>query len=373
MAGGNVVVEAKLKGDVISFPVKASAIIYRGSGVAVDSTGYAVPCADTSGHKFVGIAEEKIDATGVDSGVLYIRVRHKGILKLKMNSGAAAITDVGKLVYAKTAGGASADFDVDLAGNCSNDVAIGLVTKNVDATYNWVDITPAPWGDIDLTAHIAKADQTAHKANGIGPTVTTENGAEPTITSGEFIGGLINCTYAGAVAFTLPTSGPEAGTQCRVVKAHTTAGLLTITGGTLVGPQCAGNVFIGCPNDGDSVVIECVAANSYRVVSVTQQIATTTYSGASDAITAAAFVGGKVACSYAGVSAHALPASGVPIGAKCTIVKTGSAGLNEITATALVGPGTATNATNTNDAQYDSVEIQCTGDDAYIVLSKNIA
>lgn len=386
MAGGNVGIGmvAKLKGDILSFPVKIATLILRGTPVAIDSAGYLIEAADSAAMKFVGIAEEGCTvADAVADGTISLRVRRHGIFRMTKNT-TSAVTDVGKLAYAHTAQTASVDALVALAAVTTYDNAVGLIVRRepdepggaaFTKNYLMVDITPSPWSAADITTHAALADQTAHTEDGIAPVVDTEAGASPTITVAEFIGRTVLCSAAGASAVTLPTAaGITAGTICRFIKTGS-VGAFTVAGGTLVGQQCASNVFYGCSNIGDSVDVQAVGTNSFRIVNVSQQVIETTYSGDDPTVTAAAFLGGLVTLSQAGATSTAttLPASGVPVGTRCRFRKTGSAGSVKLTATALVGAGTTANVVTTCDAQYDVCVVECIGDDDYQVVSRNEA
>ncbi len=184
MAGGNFGTKtvAKLKGDILSFPVNASTTdaeghIYRGSPVVqITSTsgsmtvGFAMAGdgADNISAKFLGIAEQEADSTasagtGSSNGDLNVKVRRKGIFRMTKNTTSAA-SDVGKLAFLHTKLTSSVDPLVSLAGVATYDVVCGLIVQRVPDTpggsaytNDWlmVDITPAAWVDIDLTAHAA--------------------------------------------------------------------------------------------------------------------------------------------------------------------------------------------------------------------------
>lgn len=386
MAGGQLGQgwQVKLRGNILSFPVKIATAIYRGTAVAIDAAGYLIQAGDGAAMKFVGIAEEGCTvAEAVADGTITIRCRRHGIVRMTKNTTSAA-NDVGKLVYAHTTHTASVDGLVGLIAATTYDNAVGLVVRRepdtpggAAYTNNWlmVDITPAPWSATDVATHAALADQTAHEDAGISPSLTTETIAAPTTTAAEFYGRVILFTFAGAIAITLPASGVVAGTLCRLIKGSATGGLLTIDATTLVGAQCDSNEFIGCGNEGDSVLIENVGADSYRVVDVQQAEVITDYSGDDPTITALAFMGGKVTLSQAGATTTAttLPASGVAVGAKCQFLKTGSAGDVKVTATALVGNATTSNVVTGQDADNDVIEVQCITDDSYQVVGYNVA
>ena len=147
MAGGNVGLglTTKLKGDIISFPVKASTRIYRGTKVALDFESYATICADTGGHKFVGIAEEEANNSSGADAAISIRVRRRGIFKMTPYSGAALAADVGKKAYASTAHAAATDEKVDLAEGVTHGVEIGTIVKSdTSANVWWVDVDTKP-------------------------------------------------------------------------------------------------------------------------------------------------------------------------------------------------------------------------------------
>ena len=281
MAGGNVQMNVKLKGNILAFPVKISTAIFRGSSVGIDSAGYLIQMDDDAAVKFVGIAEEACTvAQAVADGTINIRVRRHGIVRMTKNT-TSAVTDVGKLVYAHTEHTASVQELVGLAGACTEDNIIGLVVRRepdtpggTAYTNDWlmVDITPAPWSAADITTHAALADQTAHTLDGIAPaTYAAEAGASPqTLTAAQFEDTLVHITTAGVMALTLPATGIAAGTICRIVKTGT-IGLLTMGATTLIGKQCNGNFFYGCEHIGDSVDVLCIAADSYVVLNVNQK------------------------------------------------------------------------------------------------------
>jgi hypothetical protein len=85
-------------GTINEFPLIASDIIYEGSAVGLNSSGYARPLV--AGDPFVGFAESNADnsAAGSAAGDVNVRVRTSGIVKLSITS--AALTDFGKKVFA---------------------------------------------------------------------------------------------------------------------------------------------------------------------------------------------------------------------------------------------------------------------------------
>ena len=120
-------------GIELDFPVAANTKIYAGSLVCANSTGYAVPAADTAGLKFAGVALEQADNTGGANGALTVRLRRSGAFQFD----AASITQamVGTAMYIVD------DHTMDDASGPTNDIRIGVLVKYVADTQGWVDIT----------------------------------------------------------------------------------------------------------------------------------------------------------------------------------------------------------------------------------------
>ena len=120
-------------GIELDFPVAANTKIYAGSLVCANSTGYAVPAADTAGLKFAGVALEQADNTGAANGASTVRLRRSGAFQFD----AASITQamVGTAMYIVD------DHTMDDASGPTNDIRIGVLVKYVADTQGWVDIT----------------------------------------------------------------------------------------------------------------------------------------------------------------------------------------------------------------------------------------
>ena len=78
-------------GVLVSYPMEESTTIYAGSLVCINAAGYAIPGADASGNKFVGVATEKVVNSGAD-GAKSIEVR-KGCVAHFVNSD-LVLTDI---------------------------------------------------------------------------------------------------------------------------------------------------------------------------------------------------------------------------------------------------------------------------------------
>lgn len=120
-------------GIEIEFPVAANSKIYAGSLVCANTSGYAVPAADTAGLRFLGVALEQADNTGGANGAKSVRLRRSGAFEFD----AASITQamVGTAMYVVD------DHTMDDAAGPVNDVRIGILVKYVADTKGWVDIT----------------------------------------------------------------------------------------------------------------------------------------------------------------------------------------------------------------------------------------
>jgi hypothetical protein len=120
------------EGVELEFPVAASTKIFAGSMVCINANGYAVPAADTSGYRFVGVAMEQMDNSAGEDGGKSVRIRRVGAFEFD----AASITQamVGQPMYAVN----DHTFD-DAAG--TNAIKVGLLVKYVSTTQGWIDIT----------------------------------------------------------------------------------------------------------------------------------------------------------------------------------------------------------------------------------------
>lgn len=84
------------QGDINEFSVIAADIIYEGSAVGDNGSGYARPLA--AADNFLGFAERKIDNSAGAAGDKRVRVLKKG--KIQLSVSGAVITDVYQPVYA---------------------------------------------------------------------------------------------------------------------------------------------------------------------------------------------------------------------------------------------------------------------------------
>lgn len=119
-------------GIELEFPVAANGRIYAGSLVCANSSGYAVPAADTAGYRFLGVALEQVDNTNGANGAKMVRVRRTGVFEFDALSITQAM--VGTSMYVVD------DHTIDDASGPVNDIRVGLLVKYVSDTKGWVDI-----------------------------------------------------------------------------------------------------------------------------------------------------------------------------------------------------------------------------------------
>ena len=120
-------------GIEIEFPVAANSKIYSGSLVCANTSGYAVPAADTAGFAFLGVALEQVDNTGGADGVKKVRLRRTGVFEFD----AASITQdmVGDDMFAVD------DHTMDDTAGITNNIRVGMLVKYVADTKGWIDIS----------------------------------------------------------------------------------------------------------------------------------------------------------------------------------------------------------------------------------------
>jgi hypothetical protein len=119
-------------GIEVEFPVAAATKIYAGSIVCVNAAGFAVPAADTSGYRGVGVALQYVDNTSGVDGAKMVRLRRTGVFEFD----AVALTQamVGDTMYAVN------DQTFANTAGATNHIKVGVLIKYVSATKGWIDI-----------------------------------------------------------------------------------------------------------------------------------------------------------------------------------------------------------------------------------------
>ena len=105
-------------GDIGELPVVASDIIYEGSAVGDNASGYARPLV--AADPFLGFAEQMADNSAGVAGAINVRVRERGKVVAPV-TGVTGVGDVGALVY-------MSDDDTYTLTSTSNSL-VGTITR----------------------------------------------------------------------------------------------------------------------------------------------------------------------------------------------------------------------------------------------------
>ena len=110
-------------GDVNEYPVIAADIIYEGSAVGDNGSGYARPL--TAADSFLGFAESQADNSAGAAGAETVRVKDRGKVVASV-TGVTGVGDVGSSVY-------MSDDDVFTLTSTSNSL-VGKVVRYISGT-----------------------------------------------------------------------------------------------------------------------------------------------------------------------------------------------------------------------------------------------
>ncbi|MGQ9707107.1 MAG: hypothetical protein ACUVWP_08970 [bacterium] len=106
-------------GALIQYKVAGQVHIYKGALVCLNSDGYAIPGADTSGYKFIGVAYEDADNTSGSNGDISVRVLKTGSFLYPIAS--VQQSDMGDKAYIKD------DGEVSLVS--VNEIFVGYICE----------------------------------------------------------------------------------------------------------------------------------------------------------------------------------------------------------------------------------------------------
>ncbi len=117
----------------VVLPMAASTKIYAGAIVSVNSSGYAIPAADTASTRVIGRACSQVDNSSGSNGDLKIEV-DKGVFGLINGTTPVTIASLGTSVYVQD------DNAVTTVGAATNDIVMGTLDE-IDADgICWVAI-----------------------------------------------------------------------------------------------------------------------------------------------------------------------------------------------------------------------------------------
>lgn len=120
--------------ETVTLPVGATGNIAINDLVYSNAAGYAMPGATTAGMKLEGIALAAADNSGGLDGAINVSVKRKTNPVTHLTTSGAAITDIGKPVWASGAQAVSLTPGENLAG---------IITKYVSAASVYVSLLPA--------------------------------------------------------------------------------------------------------------------------------------------------------------------------------------------------------------------------------------
>lgn len=127
-------------GATTSYPVAATTKIFAGALVALNSSGNAVPAADTAGLRVVGRAEASVDNSAGSAGDLTVDAKEGVFLYNNSATDAVDANDRGKLCFIED------DNTVSEAG-ATHRVVAGRVV-DVTAAGVWVDVRAGQAGRV---------------------------------------------------------------------------------------------------------------------------------------------------------------------------------------------------------------------------------
>ena len=107
-------------GDINEYPILGGEVIYQGAAIGLEvASGYVRSLQ--AGDKFVGFAEDNINASNASDGEKNIRVKRRGSVTLELSG--AVITDVGKSLYAT-------DDNTFTLSSAGSSVYIGQISRH---------------------------------------------------------------------------------------------------------------------------------------------------------------------------------------------------------------------------------------------------
>lgn len=116
---------------LIENPVAASVVIFKGSIVMSNATGFLAPAAALAGAKMAGMAYEKMDNANGADGDVNCKLLREGLFEL--DGAGFTQADLGEMVYA------SDDQTVSTTQG-TNEIAVGKIAQVVSASKVYVDV-----------------------------------------------------------------------------------------------------------------------------------------------------------------------------------------------------------------------------------------
>jgi hypothetical protein len=195
-------------GDVRQYGIEGSATanLFKGSAIVLDTGGYAIAGVNTAGHRFVGVAQEQVHQTATAAdGTNTVNVWRRGLFSFVYSGG--AITDIGQPVW------------------LTDDQTVSLTQTNVGPIGKIVDFISATECIVDIGDAAAGGAQFASLAYGTGACASGSTTVE--VTTG--LASVTAAVVSNATVATAPTkvfSSDGAITSSAVTVARQTSGTL---------------------------------------------------------------------------------------------------------------------------------------------------
>ena len=125
-----------------AFPIMANVRIFKGTKVAINSTGFAVPATNAANQRVVGVADAGVDNTGGASGAKNVTVR-EGVYRFAASSITQAM--VGQMMYVVD----DQTFD-DAVGTAA--IKAGRLVEFISATEGWIHVKEQSIGAVSANA-----------------------------------------------------------------------------------------------------------------------------------------------------------------------------------------------------------------------------
>lgn len=125
----------KSDAQICAYPIADNIVIYKGSLVCLNSSGYLIVGASGAGNLFVGYAMEKVDNTTTGHAAGRYNVRVRSGRRILLTSSGLTQASVGLPVFLSDSG---------LVTLTPNAQCVGIITEYVSATQAWVYV-PDPF------------------------------------------------------------------------------------------------------------------------------------------------------------------------------------------------------------------------------------
>lgn len=149
-------------GTLFNHPVSASTVIYAGALTAINSSGYAVPSADSSAQTFAGKADTRADNSAGANGSASVDGHRSGVFEFN------------------SSGMTQADLNQDAYVVDDNTVSRGIVAQPANVTGVVLKRLPSSRGGTRALAYTATGTTLAY---GSGSAVNVGAGGEFTLTA----------------------------------------------------------------------------------------------------------------------------------------------------------------------------------------------